>query len=352
MSANVNKMIHHSDIPAPWHGLSQELSESDSYEDRVVKAGFAYRVESAPIFFLADGEPCQPENRRAYYRVYDDTTDPRHREFEAVMSDRFEPVQPREMMDFYETLERETGCPLHVAGSLHGGTFFATAKIDKDSSNGAWTVAGENHKRYWLIASRNDGTLATTIGPTDVQVVCQNTLQMAMGAGGLVKVNHRGKLDWGKVRADLDTVRGDFPAFDGLLSILADIPVDTSYAADFVQQIAAPDWDRTDPKQAQKMPRTVRKLSESILYGPGQRERGTNAYSLLSGVTHYVDHSKQARSDENRFVSGQWGMGAALKRQAWDKLIRDCAQRWNRGEDLIYATRGSSYAPAVQKLVN
>ncbi|NBT76599.1 MAG: DUF932 domain-containing protein, partial [Betaproteobacteria bacterium] len=44
-------------------------------------------------------------------------------------------------------------------------------------------------------------------------------------------------------------------------------------------------------------------------------------WGLLNAVTEYADHHVRARSDENRFVSAQWGPGANLKRQALDLLL-------------------------------
>jgi phage/plasmid-like protein (TIGR03299 family) len=292
-------MIHSTDIPNPWHGESSPMRPNMTFEEKIDAAGFNYQVERSPIFYLAGDEPKQAEDRFAYFRQYDVPDHPRQGEFEAVMSGQFKPCQPAEMMRFYERLERETGCPLHVAGTLHGGTFFATAKIDRTASDAAWEVAGEKHRRYWLIASRNDGTMSNTWAATDVQTVCENTMRMALSRGDVVKVNHRSKVDWGQVRAQLDAVRGDFPAFDGFMELLKDVSINPEYAADFIPELVAPKWDRTDPEQVKKMPRTVTKLSESVLYAPGQKERGATAYGLLSGVTHYVDHNKQARSAEN-----------------------------------------------------
>ena len=45
------------------------------------------------------------------------------------------------------------------------------------------------------------------------------------------------------------------------------------------------------------------------------------AYGLLNAVTEYADHHVRARSDQNRFVSSQWGAGADLKQKAFDLLM-------------------------------
>jgi hypothetical protein len=38
-------------------------------------------------------------------------------------------------------------------------------------------------------------------------------------------------------------------------------------------------------------------------------------------VTEYIDHWTRARSDENRFVSSQWGQGADMKQRAVDAVL-------------------------------
>jgi hypothetical protein len=39
-------------------------------------------------------------------------------------------------------------------------------------------------------------------------------------------------------------------------------------------------------------------------------------WGYVNAITEYVDHWTRARSDENRFVSAQWGPGADMKQRA------------------------------------
>jgi hypothetical protein len=45
------------------------------------------------------------------------------------------------------------------------------------------------------------------------------------------------------------------------------------------------------------------------------------AWGLLNAFTEYSDHHARSRSDENRFVSAQWGPGASLKDRALQTLV-------------------------------
>lgn len=343
MPANVYKMTHHSDVPTPWHGESELFTASDTFDDRIRKAGFNFTFESSPVFYMAGQHgPKVDDSKKAFYRS--DTG-----ELYSVMSSQYKPVQPVDMMRFYQQLEDETGCPLHVAGMLSTGKFFATAKIDLDSSNAAWEVAGEKHERYWLIATANDGSMATRVGPTDVQVVCNNTLHMALnGNSGIATVNHRSAVDWGRVRADLDRVRGDFPVFDGLMEVLRDTEVSQEYVARTAVELVAPKFDMEDSKA--KVPSTVKRVFDSIAHSPGQRERGQTAYALLSGITHYADHGRRARSEDTRFDSAQFGAAALLKRQALDKLLRDCVDRFGQRERVEVLVKGTAYDEVLDRV--
>ena len=46
------------------------------------------------------------------------------------------------------------------------------------------------------------------------------------------------------------------------------------------------------------------------------------AWGLLSAVTEFVDHEKQARSQDNRLDSAWFGQGAALKQRALEHALQ------------------------------
>jgi hypothetical protein len=52
-----------------------------------------------------------------------------------------------------------------------------------------------------------------------------------------------------------------------------------------------------------------------------QAAKGT-AWGLLSAITEYVDHEKQARSQDNRLDSAWFGQGAAIKQRALDHALQ------------------------------
>src|SRR3546814_20756798 len=96
----------------------------------------------------------------------------------AVVSKRFQVVQPGEILEFYRDLTEVGGFELETAGVLRGGRkFWALARTGQSVSlKGRDRVDG-----YLLLATACDGTLATTAQFTSVRVVCNNTLSIALG---------------------------------------------------------------------------------------------------------------------------------------------------------------------------
>jgi phage/plasmid-like protein (TIGR03299 family) len=83
---------------------------------------------------------------------------------------------------FYRDLVDPGGFELETAGVLKGGRkVWALACTGQE----ILLKGNDQFKSYQLLATACDGTLATTAQFTSVQVVCNNTLQMAIGDSGL-----------------------------------------------------------------------------------------------------------------------------------------------------------------------
>ena len=167
-----------------------------------------WRIESSNVSYMAKNERGQSiimpyEEQRVLYRS--DTHAPL-----SVVSQRFQEVQPKEILEFYRDLTEQSGFELETAGVLKGGRkFWALARTGqsaalkgKDVSNG-----------YILLATACDGTLATTAQFTSIRVVCNNTLAIALKGqnsnAGVVKVPHSTKFDAEKIKQQLGiSVRG------------------------------------------------------------------------------------------------------------------------------------------------
>ncbi|HCF4947163.1 TPA: DUF932 domain-containing protein, partial [Pseudomonas aeruginosa] len=160
---------------APWHGLGSRLSPKQPLEVWQREAGMDWQIQESPVHFKADavghlGSIHSFPEQKVLYRS--DTKAPL-----SVVSQRYQVVQPREVLEFYRDLTQVSGYELETAGVLKGGRkFWALARTGQNTSlKGNDLVNG-----YLLLATSCDGTLATTATPTTVRVVCNNTLTIAV----------------------------------------------------------------------------------------------------------------------------------------------------------------------------
>ncbi len=101
----------------PWHGLGQEINPDATIEEWQVQAGMDWTIESAPVQFFGAGDDQNLhtfEGQRVLHRS--DT-----KAALSVVTNRYHPVQPKEVLEFFRSLVDTAGFKIQVAGTLMGG---------------------------------------------------------------------------------------------------------------------------------------------------------------------------------------------------------------------------------------
>ncbi|HCT5803793.1 DUF932 domain-containing protein [Acinetobacter nosocomialis] len=329
----------------PWHGLGNPLSPNQPIEVWAQQAGMDWSIESSNVSYMAKNERGQNilmpyEEQRVLYRS--DTHAPL-----SVVSQRFQEVQPKEILEFYRDLTEQSGFELETAGVLKGGRkFWALARTGqsaalkgKDVSNG-----------YILLATACDGTLATTAQFTSIRVVCNNTLAIALrgqnSSAGVVKVPHSTKFDAEKIKQQLGISVRAWDEHMYEMKKLSQRKVTQSEAAAYfdavfnntTMSIAEQDdniiqFYRDVATQAQinskeKPEPNAKSMSKAMEMFNGQG-RGTSlssakdtAYGLLCSITEFVDHERRAMSRDHRLNSAWFGTGGLLKQRGLEQALR------------------------------
>ncbi|MFO3707580.1 DUF932 domain-containing protein, partial [Xanthomonas codiaei] len=170
----------------PWHGLGNKLGKRQPIEVWKRQSGMEWEIKESEVRYTkqgrsSDGTAAFPE-QKVLYRS--DTQAPL-----AVVSKRFQVVQPGEILQFYRDLTALHRIELETAGVLRGGRkFWALVKTGQSTA----LKRRDRVDGYLLLATACDGTLATTAQFTSVRVVCNNTLQIAVDqSAGAIKVPHR-----------------------------------------------------------------------------------------------------------------------------------------------------------------
>jgi hypothetical protein len=293
----------------PWHGLGQALEDGTSLDAWRVAAGMDWKIKRGIVRYNTSFEGNQQELPDQHVLFRSDTKAPL-----GVVSKRYQVVQPGEVVEFFRDIARAGGLELSAAGTIYGGKrFWATAKIGEAAPTSvADTIGG-----YILISTSADGSLATEVRRTTVRTVCKNTLAMALGDQASVRVTHKSVFDPDQVKEFMGLNTAAWDAFRHNVTRLANIELLEEEAGVITAGVLG---------NGEKVRETAGfKKVLSLFSGEGMGAQmdgvmGTR-WGLLNAFTEYSDHWARARSDENRFVSSQWGAGADLKQRALSALM-------------------------------
>ncbi len=302
----------------PWHGLGNKLAQQQPIEVWKRQAGMDWTVEESEVRYITGGNGVGVINafpeQKVLYRS--DTKAPL-----AVVSRRFQVVQPGEVLEFYRDLTANNGFELETAGVLREGRkFWALARTGQSTTlKGRDKVDG-----YLLLATACDGTLATTAQFTSVRMVCNNTLQIALGdRNGAIKVPHRSLFDADAVKRQLGITVSSWDGFVARMKALCERPLDPDSAEGLLRRVLT----YAGPEGKRAVVNEQALASVRSLYDGGGRgalmasSRGT-AWGLLNSVTEYVDHNRRARSEDHRRDAAWFGQGAQIKQRAWDEVMK------------------------------
>lgn len=297
----------------PWHGLGQELEQGASIEKWLVSAGMDWKVQRSKVRYATArnaGVDTFAEWPEYNVLMRSDSKAPL-----GMVSDKYKIVQPREVLEFFRDLMEAAGYHLETAGTLYGGRkFWALASIGAEDR----IIGNDLLKGRLLVATSCDGSMKTTVKNVAERVVCNNTLQIAMGEKGAasVAVSHNTTFNAQAVKKQLGVAVGSFHRFIADARLLAARKVTPPEIDVFMAKVL---------KEAEVEVAKEQRAFQSILNlfqggGHGSRLPGVagTAWGLVNAVTEYVDHDRPNRNETNRLNSAWFGSGADMKDRAMD----------------------------------
>ena len=301
----------------PWHGLGNQLTPKQPIEIWQREAGMDWRINEAGVLYSVSGGDglhlkSNPDNKVLFRS---DSFAPL-----SVVSKRYKVVQPAEVLEFYRDLVNAGGFELETAGVLKGGKkLWALAKTGQETL----LKGNDKVKAYLLLATSCDGTLCTTAQFTSVRVVCNNTLQMAVGdSGGAVKVPHSTQFDPQQVKQALGLGLSNWETFVSDMRQLADRKINKFEAMNYLINVLGDSAVPLNEQPNTKAIQNVYALFSGEGKGSDMASASGTAWGLLNGVTEFVDQHRRARSTDHRLDSAWFGPGAALKEKAFHEAMR------------------------------
>lgn len=161
----------------PWHGIGTVVTGCPTSDEAIKLAKLDWDVVQYPV--SANGKEI-PDH---FANVRSDTN-----EALGIVKSRYTVVQNLEAFDFVDSIigSDEVECHYETAGSLFNGRrIFLCVRLPQS------VLVGDKVDNYLFFTNSHDGTSSLLAGITNVRVVCNNTLQMAIqGAQRTWKVRH------------------------------------------------------------------------------------------------------------------------------------------------------------------
>lgn len=334
----------------PWHGLGQSVTKGASIGVWAREAGMDWVAKEARVEYEPKMGPLIEKRRpvdshKVIYRS--DTGAPL-----GVVGDRYNIVQPIDVLELFREACEGGGWFIHTAGVLRGGKkLWAMASTGEVSNviSGRQAGKGDQILRNCLFATSLDGSMRSIVKDAQTVVVCANTLAVALGeASKGIVISHRSVFDAEWVKSQMDLTAGSFEVFMAKAHEMAETPIKLDEALEVLRGIfgqpapkptasvpamstawmgnlkdleeepAAADESPVDEREARAVGRVL-ELFNGAGIGATKPGRVETKWGLFNAVTEYVDH-EMGRTVDTRMDGAWFGRGAQAKQAAFEAL--------------------------------
>lgn len=297
-----------------WHGLGQVVNGAMTAEQAIRLANLDYEVAKTEIFIETPEKVIVPD-RFATYRT--DT-----KEALGVVGSRYTIVQNRDAFGFFDAIIDAGEAIFETAGALgRGERIFVTAKLPEDI-----LVGGEKIEGYLLLTLSHDGTSPIIAGITKVRVVCNNTLQAALGKlSNRIAIPHFSNAK--EQLAEAYRVMGMVSKYNvevsEIFNKMVDKKLDDGQLKSYIFDVLKPEYVVKQEDQKEVSKRLENMVDMTLNFAqthPTQltdEAKGTlwGAYNAISG---YYNYCKTYKSAEDKFVNQFYGVGNRKMLKSFD----------------------------------
>lgn len=298
----------------PWHQLGTAVDHAMTSAEAIELAGLNYEVAKFPI--KADVEGKLVEVPGKYATVRKDTNDAL-----GVVGSRYTILQNQHAFQFFDGIVGIKEAMYHTAGALgKGEKVWILAKLPGTIR----TVGDDVTEKFLLLSNSHDGSSTIDILWTPIRVVCQNTLNVALGDNSnKIRLRHTASvgLKIEDVREALGLANQKFEMFEDLSRQLATVKIgEAEFKALIKGSGLVPNVK--DEELSTRANNIIEEVSNLFETGRGADLEGAKgtAWGAFNSVVEYVDYFR-SRNEASRAESLLYGAGAQIKQKAWDAAV-------------------------------
>ena len=300
-----------------WHGLGTTLPSDSavrhSIPDAMRIAKLDWEVESVPMYVAAGDQMPEVKNFKAIQRKDSGKV-------LGVVTDRYRVLQNADQFKWFEPFLESGEASFETCGSLKGGNIvWVLARINREDLE---IAKGDMVRKYLLLTSSHDGSMATRVGFAPIRVVCWNTLSAAVSseASKLLKIKHteRQHAALKEVRACINLVNQTFEATAVQYRKLAAHGLKLSELRKYVKLVL--DVPEDESAVSTRTKNMVEGIVNLCTNGAGQSPDNINAWGAYNGITQYITHHA-GNEAETRLRSAWYGPGQKLSAKALELAL-------------------------------
>jgi phage/plasmid-like protein (TIGR03299 family) len=319
MTANVEQMAYVGEVP--WHGEGERLTqeEANDLDNLIVRAGLDWTVSKRPVMYpaaLGDGGSGRQNFKDRFVLARDHDDKPY-----SVVSGRYKPVQPKQIMEAFRDLIELGGFQMETAGSLSDGKRIWALARTGDSAK----ILGQDEvASYFMLATSYDGSFSTIGQFQNIRTVCENTFYASMREYvNRISIPHLREFDAQNMKERLGIHKEAWEANRQAMELLARTKVDLAKATNVIYGIfnAVVEPTTKDAIVLKNHADNVVQLFNGTGMGSDLEASKETAWGVFNAVTEYVDHWKRARNQDSRTTSAWFGEGARIKQDAWNEVM-------------------------------
>lgn len=317
-----------------WHGLGKVVENHPTSAEAIKHAGLNYTVEKRPLFTLdnanfdqlnalADGIAAELSVPDYFATIRTDTE-----EILGVVGKDYQIVQNTAAFSFFDSIVgNNTGIQYETAGVLgKGERIFITAKLP------GYLKVGRDDliEQYVFLTTSHDGYGSITAAFTPIRIVCQNTLNAAIGnKQNSIKIRHTANAIERLKQAHqlMGITKSLANEMEQLFNHWSKIRITDRELKKLIGIAMAPSKEVLKSLHEEKFHHLsthymniVDKVVEYALAAPAQQQittKGTlfGAYNAVSG---YFQNVRNFGTEENKLRSILWGTGLQRTQTAFN----------------------------------
>ena len=284
MSANVETMFYVRE--KPWHGLGTEVKEAPTSADALVYAGLDWSVIQKEVY-TEDGTMIP--GYKANLRDTDSAA-------LGIVSDRYKVVQNEDAFRFTDDL-LGAGVAYETAGALQGGRkVWMLARMPH-----RYIIAGDEIAPYMVVMNSHDGSSGIKVAMTPIRVVCQNTLNLALGSAKRIWTTKHTENVMSRVHEARETLllaEAYMGELGRSIDALSQIRLTDKKVTEFMQEFFPVTLEISEAQRKNNQ-RLLEDMKQRYWEAPDLSNVGRNGYRFVNAVSDFATHAEPIRRTRN-----------------------------------------------------